>query len=64
MKIQLEFKKEDCWIGFFWKTKKFYNPHAGMYKPNGTPVIRVEYTRDIWICIVPMLPIHITQKWE
>lgn len=41
MKIRLEFKPQDMWVGAFWKT-------SGNLKT------------DIWICILPTLPIHIT----
>ena len=34
MKITLEYKKEDLWIGAFWRKS------------------------NLWICIIPMLPIH------
>ncbi len=44
MRIRLEFKKEDCWIGMFWRKQ---------YSNIGTWI-------DIWICLIPMIPIHIT----
>ena len=34
MRVRIEWKPQDCWIGAFWK--------AG----------------HLWVCIVPMLPIH------
>lgn len=49
MKICLEFKPQDLWIGVFWRT---------------TPVLPVRYiprySVDIWICLVPMVPLHIS----
>lgn len=38
MKVNLEFKKQDAWIGVYW-TKL-----------------------DIWICLVPFIPIHIQKE--
>jgi hypothetical protein len=40
---RLEFKPQDCWIGASWKTRE-----AGM-----GPVIH------LWLCLLPMLPIHV-----
>ena len=40
MELKLEFKKQDCWIGLFWRKTKHIN--------------------EVWICIIPMFPIHIT----
>ncbi len=45
---QLEFKPQDFWIGAFWKTTYPY------YAKRMT---------DIWICILPMMPIHISLYW-
>ena len=39
MKIKLEFKIQDMWIGIFWK--------------------KSDIRTDVWICSVPMFPIHI-----
>ena len=48
MKVSLEFKRQDLWVGLFWKrsyngllTKSFF---------------------EIWICLIPTLPIHLT--WD
>lgn len=38
MKIQLEFKLEDLWVGMYWK--------------------RSEDRTDVWVCLLPCLPIH------
>lgn len=38
MKVRLEFKPQDCWIGAYWGR---YATHI-----------------HLWICILPMLPIH------
>ena len=54
--ITLEFKLEDFWIGLFWKSKYSYKiPHEGG-----------ELTRhksEMWICIIPCFPIHITKLY-
>lgn len=41
---RFEFKPQDCWIGVFWK------------KTRGDYVHRL----DIWVCLLPMLPFHLT----
>lgn len=43
--VRLEFKLEDAWIGVFWKR---------------TPQGREAKKTDIWVCLVPCLPVHIT----
>lgn len=55
LKLKLEFKKEDFWIGFYWKRSKL-------------KAMRGLYEMDLWICLVPMLPIHLTwykvPRWD
>ncbi len=50
MKIKLEFKLQDIWIGVFWKTRRI-------------PVEQTAYYAyfDMWICLIPMFPIHISK---
>lgn len=48
MRIRVEFKPEDCWIGAFWRTTE--------------TCMGFRWQFDLWICIVPMLPIHITTE--
>ena len=50
MKIRLEFKPQDLWVGVFWKRG---DEAAGSRK-----------SMDIWICLVPMLPIHLIYEWD
>ena len=66
MKIQLEFKLEDFWVGVFWKSERnnipcscsdcgdeCYDHYCDAY---------TEYWMHVWICFVPCLPIHL--KWK
>ena len=46
--IRLEWKPQDCWIGVY--TRKI-----DLFPWN----YRRRWQRDIWICILPMLPIHL-----
>lgn len=39
---RFEWKKEDCWIGAYWRTTP--GEFADRF--------------DLWICILPMLPFH------
>lgn len=41
-KIRFEFKKEDAWIGIFWKKRN---------DPNYRRL-------DVWVCAIPYLPLH------
>lgn len=47
MKVQLEWKPQDLWVGAYWKVTPQYDGTV----PNGEWV-------DLWICLLPMLPIH------
>lgn len=55
--LQFEFKVQDCWIGVFWRrvTSSWVSPPMDS---------RVEITSrprlDVWICIVPCIPLHFT----
>ena len=60
MKAKIEFKPQDCWIGVFWKKRKKYD--AEIYYR--TKAIRKKERLDVWICIVPMLPIHLVFEKE
>ena len=38
MKLRIEFKPQDCWVGAFWQRKG--------------------NIQHLWICLLPMLPLH------
>ena len=48
MRITLEWKPQDCWVGLFWRVTR---PHFEATRA----IARV----DVWICVVPMLPLHV-----
>lgn len=58
IKIKFEFKPQDLWIGIFWKYRglSFY---CEIKKPDAMGFY--DFILDIWICIIPCLPLHI--KW-
>lgn len=45
MRLRLEFKPQDCWIGVYWRTKKGAQEWYDWI--------------DVWVCVLPMLPLHI-----
>ncbi len=45
---RLEFKREDGWIGYFYRWE------------DAITLIWI----DIWICIVPCFPVHIMKAWR
>ena len=51
MKVRLEFKLEDFWVGAFWKKTTYVENQMYTHK-----------RLDIWVCIVPCFPLHITLK--
>lgn len=46
MRARLEFKAQDLWIGAFWKVSE------GHFS-DSIPMV------DLWICLIPMCPIHL-----
>jgi hypothetical protein len=55
MRVRLEFKIEDMWIGVYWKSSCTTLAHMDGKEPE------VTYNQlDIWVCLLPCLPIHIT----
>jgi hypothetical protein len=55
VKIRVEFRKEDLWIGVFWRLDEWYEtetPEEGRFEKRKW---------DMWICLVPCVPIHL--KW-
>lgn len=50
-RFHIEFKKRDCWIGFYWEKR--------IKRTVGLNIVRV---RHLWICFIPMLPLHIS--WQ
>lgn len=57
LRITLKWKVQDCWIGVFWKKSI-----VGTF-PDKTGRIADFKCCDIWICLVPMLPIHVEYTW-
>lgn len=53
MKIRIEFKVQDCWIGVFWRRE------VDEVTDYGGSVAAVFITQHIWICLVPCFPLHI-----
>lgn len=50
--LYLEWKPQDLWIGAFWKRVTQDDPAVGF----------LNYF-DLWVCVVPCLPIHFTRWW-
>lgn len=48
MRVELEWKPQDFWIGLYTEIRW-----------ERVPIVPV---RHIWVCLVPMLPIHLS--WE
>lgn len=54
--VLLEFKPADLWIGAFWKRATLHTLTMSDGGDMATP------TFDVWICLLPMVPIHIC-RW-
>ncbi len=62
MKIRLEFKWEDVWVGAFWRKTDLRGCSGvveyGAYDPKARRHPDAQY--DLWICLLPCLSIHLT----
>jgi hypothetical protein len=47
--MRLERKMADCWIGLYWRWDRARRGYAWL---------------DIWLCLVPCLPIHLALYWR
>jgi len=68
MKIKLEFKLQDMWIGLFWETILLMDD-VKMSGINSDNLFIVDEKNskfsekiDLWICLIPCFPIHITWR--
>jgi hypothetical protein len=52
MLARLEFKRADCWIGWYGPIRTSVARHEGGWE--------WRYT-DLWLCLVPMVPLHL--RW-
>jgi hypothetical protein len=53
MRIRLEFKPQDCWVGMFLEKTPSIDPEWALM-----PGEVLEYYHHVWVCLLPMLPIH------
>ena len=63
MKYRFEFKLQDCWIGVFWRTtdQQWISNDAPEHGKLWIPSVGKRI--DIWICLIPMFPLHILYCW-
>jgi hypothetical protein len=54
---QLELKRQDCWIGVFWKQGFTWDKRD----PEQNQSL---WATHIWVCVLPMLPLHIVVAHE
>jgi hypothetical protein len=59
MKVRLLFKPCDCWIGVFWRKTVCKPWEVKAIEPDG---IRYHVLFEVWICLLPMLPIYLSWK--
>jgi hypothetical protein len=63
VKIMLEYKLADLWIGLFWKVLPIYDvstPEAyNDFCQKRFELVPIHYYRlECWLCILPCLPVH------
>jgi hypothetical protein len=55
MSVRLRFEPRDLWVGVFWRRT---------YSVRGAGPSGITTTTEVFICLVPMLPLHITHTRE
>ena len=60
--VALEFKPADCWVGAFWKRDSYVTRHRPGIDSPALPAIG--YSLDVWVCLLPMLPLHYARHWR
>ena len=58
-RVRWECKLADCWIGVFWRRD---HTDYGVGRLCAAKVLQGMDTLDVWICVVPCLPLHLT--WQ
>lgn len=55
--LRFEFKLADCWIGLFWRrsTENWIKPPK-----DRMATVTTRPRLDVWICLLPCLPLHMT----
>jgi hypothetical protein len=61
LQIRLEFKLQDLWIGVFWKRVRLLPCKLQDVIKNRIDPATLPVQYDMWICLVPALPIHL--RW-
>ena len=61
MRIRIEFQPRNCWIGVFPRRTVEHRLHRPR---EGRPFIASRPRLDVWICVLPCLPLHITRFGE
>jgi hypothetical protein len=59
IRARFAFVPQDCWIGLFWETCVFVQDMASSGQPPRYHVVQVG---EAWLCVLPMLPLHIS--WQ
>lgn len=64
MTARFEFKREDCWVGVFWRRSHEVIPYDGLLNVTVPLQSHVRKTLDVWVCLIPMFPLHIRRTTE
>jgi hypothetical protein len=57
-RVAFEWKPADCWVGVFWKSEHLATGDPGTCPPS--PYTR----RHVWVCVLPMIPMHFTKDTD
>ena len=64
IRARFEFKLQDLWIGAFWKRGecRWIEPEDWEASEGLAPMSVCERV-DVWICLIPCLPLHVFVTW-
>lgn len=51
--LRLEFQPRDVWFGAYWERRPHVSPEVDE---------RLHGRIDVWVCVIPMLPLHIVRR--
>jgi hypothetical protein len=60
--VRIEFKLADMWVGVFWKR----TTETSVEVAGGEAQIMTRPRIDVWICLLPCVPLHllIVSRWS
>ena len=65
-RVRMEWKVEDLWVGAYWDRRRWWGGtmEALDAATDEKRDFSLQHRRfDLWVCLIPMVPIHFTSLW-